>query len=160
MNESRRKNPERKKVTVRLSKPIRFLYRPDQGRLVPVPADFDEEYSVTVEMILPSVQLRTEAFVQNLIKHFKPDTIADRMQTIMEQDAERDFHRALDRAEYDVVRLSAARVIASDDEPARVYRFLGNILKLASRRMETDSHGFVDRLTIALQNRGLIQNDP
>lgn len=160
MNESRqRKEPERKKVTVRLSKPIRYLYRPELGRLIPVSEDSADEYSVTVEMILPSVDLHTESFVQNLMRQFKPDTIADRMQNLMEQNVERDFHRALDRAEYDVVRLSAARVIASDDEPGRVYKFLGDVLKIASRRMETDSRGFVNELTIALQNRGLMQEE-
>lgn len=160
MKESRqRKEPERKKVTVRLSKPIRHLYRPELSRLVPVSEASNDEYSVSVEMILPSVDLHTEPFVQNLMRQFKPDTIADRMQNLMEQNVERDFQRALDRAEYDVVRLSAARVIASDDEPGRVYKFLGDVLKIASRRIETDSQGFVDELTIALQNRGLIRDE-
>jgi hypothetical protein len=161
MNEShQRKEPDRKKVTVRLSKPVRFLYRPEYRRLIPVPVNPDNEYSVTVEMVLPYVDLSEELFVQNLMRKFRPDTIADRMQNLMEQNIERDFQKALDRAEYDVVRQSASRVIASDDEPGRIYRFLADVLKTASVRMETESKDFAHELTIALQNRGLIQHDP
>lgn len=157
MNEwnDRTNQGDRKKVTVRLSKPIRYRYQGDRRRLLPA-SEKEQEFAVSVEMVLPSIDLSTTPFVQNLMREFRPDHIADRMLILMQKSDDRDFNRALDQAEYDVVRLSAARVLGSDDDPTRVYKFLGEVLKEASREMEHDSRGFVQKLTAALQDRGLI----
>lgn len=145
----------RKKVTVRLSKPVRYSFEGEEKRLLPL-SDASVQYSITVEMILPSVDLEPGPFVRNLIGNFRPEHIADRMQILLEKSDDKDFTKALDQAEYDVVRLSAARVLGSDDDPTRVYRFLGDILKEASKRMERENGGFVQKLTAALHDRGLL----
>lgn len=147
---------QRKKISIRLAKSIQYQYLADERRLIPIDQAIANDSSVTVEMVLKSYQLQPEPFVANLLEKFHPDTIADRMVKLLKQDTEKDFHKALDRAEYDVVRTSAAQVIGSDDDPNRIYKFLGNILKIASKRMEHENQGFVNDLTIALQNRGLI----
>lgn len=145
----------RKKVTVRLSKPVRYSFQGDEKRLLPL-SDASVQYSITVEMVLPSIDLEPGPFVRNLIRHFRPEHIADRMQILLEKSDDKDFTKALDQAEYDIVRLSAARVLGSDDDPTRVYRFLGDVLKEASKRMENENGGFVQKLTAALQDRGLL----
>ncbi|MBW7858134.1 MAG: hypothetical protein H3C43_07575, partial [Leptonema sp. (in: Bacteria)] len=126
---------QRKKISIRLGKLIQYQYLAEEKRLVQVHSTEADDYSLTFEMVLNAYNIKAEPFVNNLLEKFHPESIADRMVKLLEKDTEKDFHQALDRAEYDVVRLSASQVIGSDDEPSRIYKFLGDILKIASKRM-------------------------
>jgi len=149
---------DQKKVTIHVTKAIRYWYRAEERRLVPVPLDFSEDHTTSVEMILQATHFQKQSFVEKLMQRFNPDRIAKRMQELVDQGIEKNFHKALDRAEYEIVRQAAASVIGSDDDPSRIYSYLGDLLKDASSEMEAKNQSFVQNLTLALKRRGLLPN--
>jgi hypothetical protein len=153
---------KQKRVTIKISKKITHYYDAEKKLLIPINSKkiysfnpIEKEFHLKLQFILTEVKLSEKNFVKKVLQFLSPSNLAEKMIEYKKQNPHLSLKKLLNKAEFDLIQEISTKVIGTDDDPIKIYDFLGNILKETSFMMNKKSQEFAHQLTQELYNKGI-----
>ncbi|MCS7206179.1 MAG: hypothetical protein NZ853_10825 [Leptospiraceae bacterium] len=149
-----------KRATIKISKKATFIYDAEKRLLISVKNSQSKKndylmFQYNLQVVLPEYKISKKVYIQKIMELLSPSELAQRIIEYKSQHPEITLKQALNETEFHLIQEISGKIIGSDDDPTRVYEFLGNVLKETSKEMDKLSSKFVEELSKELFNKGI-----
>lgn len=153
-------NKSYKRITIKISKKANYRYDAEKKILIRIKKTRKSRIEINrffynLQIILPEYKLSKQQYIKKIITRLSPAALVERVIQFKLQNPEVSLKKALNETEFALFQEISGKIIGSDDDPSRVYGFLGEVLKEASTEIENNSENFVHELTRELFEKGI-----
>lgn len=151
-----------RKITIKIEKKANYYYDAEKKLLVKLNKETKSKYydksnfQFNLQIILPHRDLNKDYLIKKGLEYLKPLKVIQKVLELKKEYPNASLKKMIDDTEYSMIKQISSTLLGSDDNPARIYEYLSDILLQISKQLETEYNEFNHLLAEELKKRGLL----
>lgn len=131
-----------RKVTIKIEKKAEYFFDSEKKLLIKINQTnkiqfFDNpNFQFHLNFIVPHLNLDENYLIQKTLNFLHPTVLLEKILQLKKENSETSLKKLINDTEYMMMKQISSTLMGCDDDPSKIYDFLGNVLLKASKELE------------------------